>query len=227
MWAVLYDDGTSLTTVSEPIARSLAEAERQRGHRVTVRRLDDDADSAPEPVRRAEPSARPEPVSESEPAPAPEPVLAPEPAQKVESAQTVEPAQAVEPARAGGTSPGVRADPRTRTGPCAQAYKRPQAPALRARRRQHRRRGRAGRSLGCAAQSGCHDQLQPGAGQQPSPSSAAAASAGSAAGHALQQRSHGEQPGAAGLSPACYPVVGGGWHERYADVLQRPEATGG
>ena len=26
MWAVLYDDGTSLTTVSEPIAHSLAEA---------------------------------------------------------------------------------------------------------------------------------------------------------------------------------------------------------
>ncbi len=49
MWAVLYDDGTSLTTVSEPIARSLAEAERQRGHRVTIRRLEDDADGAPEP----------------------------------------------------------------------------------------------------------------------------------------------------------------------------------
>src|SRR6266550_6748130 len=48
MWAVLYDDGTSLTTVSEPIARSLAEAERQRGHRVTIRRLDDDAENAPE-----------------------------------------------------------------------------------------------------------------------------------------------------------------------------------
>ena len=56
MWAVLYDDGTSLTTVSEPIARSLAEAERQRGHRVTIRRLDDDADSGPEPepIRLAE-----------------------------------------------------------------------------------------------------------------------------------------------------------------------------
>ena len=68
MWAVLYDDGTSLTTVSEPIARSLAEAERQRGHRVTVRRLEDVADSAaepePEPIRLAEPFARPEPVSE-------------------------------------------------------------------------------------------------------------------------------------------------------------------
>jgi hypothetical protein len=41
MWAVLYDDGMSLTTASERIARSLAEAERQRGRRVTVRRLDD------------------------------------------------------------------------------------------------------------------------------------------------------------------------------------------
>jgi len=116
MWAVLYDDGTSLTTVSEPIARSLAEAERQRGHRVTIRRLDDDADGAPEPepepIRRAERSARPETVSEPEPAPAPEPVqkvesaetvepmLAPEPAQTVEPAQIVEPAQTVEPARA-------------------------------------------------------------------------------------------------------------------------------
>jgi hypothetical protein len=41
MWAVLYDDGMSLTTASERIARSLAEAERQRGRRVTVRCLDD------------------------------------------------------------------------------------------------------------------------------------------------------------------------------------------
>jgi hypothetical protein len=41
MWAVLYDDGMSLTTASERIARSLAEAERQRGRRATVRRLDD------------------------------------------------------------------------------------------------------------------------------------------------------------------------------------------
>jgi hypothetical protein len=73
---VLYDDGTSLTTVSEPIARSLAEAERQRGHRVTIRRLDDDPDSAPEPA--------------PEPAPAPEPTRAPEPTQTVEPAQTVE-----------------------------------------------------------------------------------------------------------------------------------------
>jgi len=77
MWAVLYDDGTSLTTVSEPIARSLAEAERQRGHRVTIRRLDDDADGTPEPepepepIRRAERFARLETISEPEPAPAP------------------------------------------------------------------------------------------------------------------------------------------------------------
>jgi hypothetical protein len=111
MWAVLYDDGTSLTTVSEPIARSLAEAERQRGHRVTIRRLDDpESAPEPEPIRRAERFARPEPISEPEPAPAPEPVqkvepaqtveptLAPEPAQTVEPAQIVEPAQAVEPA---------------------------------------------------------------------------------------------------------------------------------
>jgi hypothetical protein len=101
MWAVLYDDGTSLTTVSEPIARSLAEAERQRGHRVTIRRLDDDADSAPEPqpVRRAEPSARPEPISEPESAPAPELAPAPEPARTVESARAGEPAPVPGPVR--------------------------------------------------------------------------------------------------------------------------------
>jgi outer membrane biosynthesis protein TonB len=101
MWAVLYDDGTSLTTVSEPIARSLAEAERQRGHRVTIRRLDDDPESAPEPepIRRAERFARPEPISEPEPAPAPEPVQTVEPVQKVEPAQTVEPTLAPEPAQ--------------------------------------------------------------------------------------------------------------------------------
>ena len=95
MWAVLYDDGMSLTTASEHIARSLAEAERQRGHRVTVRRLDDAethlrgaSKSArppegvrgagpvrpdPEPIRPAERFARPKPISEPEPLPAPEP----------------------------------------------------------------------------------------------------------------------------------------------------------
>jgi hypothetical protein len=98
---VLYDDGTSLTTVSEPIARSLAEAERQRGHRVTIRRLDDDPDSAPEPA--------------PEPAPAPEPTRAPEPTQTVEPvvpAQTVEPVmpqQTVEPAQTVESAPVPRA----------------------------------------------------------------------------------------------------------------------
>jgi outer membrane biosynthesis protein TonB len=103
MWAVLYDDGTSLTTVSEPIARSLAEAERERGHRVTIRRLDDDADGAPEPEpepnRPTERFARPEPISEPEPAPAPELTNAPEPAPAPEPARTVEPTLAPEPAR--------------------------------------------------------------------------------------------------------------------------------
>jgi outer membrane biosynthesis protein TonB len=107
MWAVLYDDGTSLTTVSEPIARSLAEAERERGHRVTIRRLDDDADGAPEsepepepePNRPTERFARPEPISEPEPAPAPELTNAPEPAPAPEPARTVEPTLAPEPAR--------------------------------------------------------------------------------------------------------------------------------
>src|SRR5689334_5875843 len=101
MWAVLYDDGTSLTTVSEPIARSLAEAERERGHRVTIRRLDDDADGAPE----TEPEAEPEPIrpaegfERAEPAAAPEPAQAAEPALAPEPAQTAEPALAPEPAQ--------------------------------------------------------------------------------------------------------------------------------
>ena len=84
MWAVLYDDGTSLTTVSEPIAHSLAEAERQRGHHVTVRRLDDVADGAPEPesepIRPAGRLAKPEPISQPEPTLEPEPTRAAEPA---------------------------------------------------------------------------------------------------------------------------------------------------
>jgi hypothetical protein len=102
MWAVLYDDGTSLTTVSEPIARSLAEAERQRGHRATIQRLDDDADTTPEPepIRPAEPFARPEPIRKPEPARAPEPAQTAEPARTAEPAQAVEPAQAAESARA-------------------------------------------------------------------------------------------------------------------------------
>jgi len=99
MWAVLYDDGTSLTTVSEPIARSLAEAERQRGHRVTIRRLDDDADGVPEPAPEPEPAPAPELIRAPEPAQKVEPTLAPEPVQIVEPAQTVEPAPVPTPIR--------------------------------------------------------------------------------------------------------------------------------
>jgi len=50
MWAVQYDDGMSVSCATEQIANILAEAERQRGRRVTVQRLDD-AESAPEPIR--------------------------------------------------------------------------------------------------------------------------------------------------------------------------------
>jgi hypothetical protein len=108
MWAVLYDDGTSLTTVSEPIARGLAEAERQRGHRVTVLRVDDVAGSAPEPepIHLAERFAKPEPSSEPESAPAPEPApapeltRAPEPAPAPELTRAPEPAPAPEPGSA-------------------------------------------------------------------------------------------------------------------------------
>ena len=68
MWAVLYDDGMSLTTASERVAQSLAEAERQRGHRVIVRRLDDVETRQPEPIRPAERLARSQPISEPGPA---------------------------------------------------------------------------------------------------------------------------------------------------------------
>jgi outer membrane biosynthesis protein TonB len=121
MWAVLYDNGTSLTTVSEPIARSLAEAERQRGHRVTVLRLDDDADNAPEPepvrppepisesepILAAEPAPAPKPVAAPQPAPAPKPVAAPQPAPAPEPALALEPAPAREPAQASGPAQTV------------------------------------------------------------------------------------------------------------------------
>jgi hypothetical protein len=115
-WAVLYDDGMSLTTASEQIARTLAEAERQRGSQVTVRRLADagahrrgaEKPADPEPARPIDRLARPEPVSEPEPAPAPEPVDEPEPAPAPEPAGEVappvltrepEPVRAVTPAR--------------------------------------------------------------------------------------------------------------------------------
>lgn len=126
MWAVLYDDGMSLTTASERIARSLAEAERQRGRRVTVRRLEDvethprgtekparppgrargdgpvrprGAGSVPEPepIRPAERFARLRPISEPEPVPAPELTQVSGPTQAVRSARA-EPASVSEPA---------------------------------------------------------------------------------------------------------------------------------
>ena len=82
MWAVLYDDGMSLTTASERIARSLAEAERQRGRCVTVRRLDNgEARSA----------------SALGSAPAPELTQVPGPAQAVKPAQAAQPASVSEP----------------------------------------------------------------------------------------------------------------------------------
>ena len=103
-WAVQYDDGMSLTTASEQIAERLAEAERQRGHRVTIRRLTDvethprgtEEPAAPGPVRPAEPFANPRPVSAPEPAPAPELTPAAEPASE---APPPRPARDPEPAR--------------------------------------------------------------------------------------------------------------------------------
>lgn len=89
-WAVQYDDGMSLTTASEQVAHSLAEAERQRGHRVTVRRLDDAGTLS----RAPGPAPVPEPVREPQSAPAPEPPPAPEP----ELARAPKPRPAPEPA---------------------------------------------------------------------------------------------------------------------------------
>ena len=94
VWAVQYDDGMSLTTASEQIARTLAEAERQQGRHVTVRRLDD-AEAQPRDVEKpARPG--PKPISEPGPASAPEPARAPEPAPAPEPAQAQEPVQAAE-----------------------------------------------------------------------------------------------------------------------------------
>jgi hypothetical protein len=86
-WAVVYDDGMSLTTASEQIARTLAEAERQRGSDVTVRRVNDaearpraaETPVVPEPARPVDQLARPGPVTRPEPPPAPAPPPAPEP----------------------------------------------------------------------------------------------------------------------------------------------------
>jgi hypothetical protein len=130
MWAVLYDDGMSLTTVSEGIARSLAEAERQRGRRVTVRRLDDveihprgaekparpsgralghgpvrprgtDKPSVPGPSRTlGGTDSVPEPIRPAERFARPEPISEPEPVPAPELPQVLVPTQAAEPMRA-------------------------------------------------------------------------------------------------------------------------------
>ena len=122
MWAVMYDDGTSLTTASERIARSLAEAERQRGRRVTVRHSDDvetyprgmeepadppgraRGDGAVRPAETGKPSV-PDPSravmgtgSEPEPAPVPELTQVPGPTQAAAPTQAAEPASVPEPA---------------------------------------------------------------------------------------------------------------------------------
>jgi len=110
VWAVQYDDGMSLTTASERVAHRLAEAERQRGHRVTVRRLNGtethphaaEKAAEPEPAAPADRFVSPEPVREPAPAPAPEPepepVLAPEPVSEYGPASAPEPAPVAEPA---------------------------------------------------------------------------------------------------------------------------------
>ena len=82
MWAVVYENGMSLTIASEQTARSLAQAERDRGRIVSVRRVDDvvthprsaeeaarQADGLPEPelIRPAAEFASPEPISKPEP----------------------------------------------------------------------------------------------------------------------------------------------------------------
>ena len=130
MWAVVYDDGMSLTTASERIARSLAEAERQRGRRVTVRRLDDvethprgvekparppgrargegpvspsgtDKPSVPGPSRAVGGAdSVPEPIRPAERFARPKPISEPESAPAPEPAPPPEPAQALEPAQA-------------------------------------------------------------------------------------------------------------------------------
>ena len=108
VWAVQYDDGMSLTTASERVAHGLAEAERQRGHRVTVRRLNGtetypraaERAAEPEPAAPADRFVSPGPVREREPAPAPEPepAPAPEPVSEYGPASAPEPAPVPEPA---------------------------------------------------------------------------------------------------------------------------------
>lgn len=92
MWAVVYENGMSLTIASEQTAHSLAQAERDRGRGATVRRLDDVV------THPGAEFARPEPISEPEPASAPEPARAAEPAQAAEPVPAMPPVQTAEPA---------------------------------------------------------------------------------------------------------------------------------
>jgi hypothetical protein len=85
MWAVMYENGMSLTTASERTAQTLAHAEQLRGRSATIRRLDDvdtpsrGADKAarraggsrePELIRPPARFTRPKLVSEPKPPPA-------------------------------------------------------------------------------------------------------------------------------------------------------------
>jgi hypothetical protein len=149
VWAVLYDGGMSLTTANERIARSLAEAERQRGHRVTVRRLDDiethprpgkarppgrardegpvrprgtDKPSVPGPSRAvggADSVPEPEPIRPAERFARPKPISEPESAPAPEPAPPPEPAQALEPVRP--VEPAQDAEPVSVPGPASEA----------------------------------------------------------------------------------------------------------
>ena len=119
-WAVVYDDGMSLTTASEQIARTLAEAERQRGSNVTVRRVDDaearpraaETPVVPEQARPVDGPASPRLVSEPESAPVPEATPAPQPAPVPQPA----PAPGPTPARApvSGSEPARAVTPASR-----------------------------------------------------------------------------------------------------------------
>ena len=224
MWAVLYDDGTSLTTASERIARSLAEAERQRGRRVTVRRLDDDADSVPERIRPAERFAGPKPMSEpepaphpnrppaAEPAPAPEPIPAPELTQFLGPTQVVEPMQAVEPASV--PEPASEASP-----PELTREPEPARAATPTRGRRLLFYALAAASIVVAAAladhwdalpEGATYQLQSDAGRRSRPSPAAATSAESAAGHVLHAAPSARRPAAESPQSATGESSGGG-----------------
>ena len=107
MWAVLYDDGMSLTTASERIARSLAEAERQRGGRVTVRRLDDVQTHPPGAEKPACPPGRAHGVGPVRPGGTDEATV-PGPSG---TAGGAEPIPALEPAPAAGLEPSGSLEP--------------------------------------------------------------------------------------------------------------------